>query len=84
MIVVFISHTHRGGNGGGPCPTDDSWYYNKDDSTWTELPRCSTPRVWTAMAPLTQSPGKALMYGGSHTWSGQIISVSQLEIYIPH
>lgn len=72
----------RGGNGGGPCPTDDSWYYNKEDSTWTELPRCATPRVWPAMAPLTLSPGKAVLYGGSTAWSEQVISVSPVTVNI--
>ena len=28
------------------------------------------------MAPLTDYPGKALLYGGSVSWSGQVFAVS--------
>ena len=75
MDVFFSLIQSRGGTGGGPCPSDDSWYFDNDKDTWTELPRCATPRVWSAMAPLTNSPGKALLYGGSTSWSEQVITV---------
>lgn len=65
----------RRGNGGGPCPADDGWVFDNSNKQWTELPRCATPRVWGAMAPLSNDSGKAVLYGGL-VLRRQVISVS--------
>lgn len=76
--LLIIKLWSRTGTGGGPCPAEDGWFFNNSVGVqqWTELPRCATPRVWSAMAPLSNDPGKAVLYGGSDVFGGQVISVS--------
>ena len=68
----------RGGTGGGPCPTDDTWFFNDATRSWRELPRCITPRTWGGMAALTNSPGLAVLYGGNDVFSRQLLHVRML------
>jgi hypothetical protein len=63
--IILFGGCMRGGNGGGPCPAEDSWVFENDSGKWTELERCATPRIWSAMAPLSNNSGKAVLYGGS-------------------
>ena len=76
IMCHFLSIFFRGGSGGGPCPTNDAWSFDSTTGRWTQIPSCPTPRVWSAMAPLTNRPGMAVLYGGSEKFSPQLISVS--------
>lgn len=73
---LSLSPIIRGGTGGGPCPTDDTWLFNGSMRAWQELPRCITPRVWGKMAALSEST--AVLYGGNDMFSKQILYVSDL------
>jgi hypothetical protein len=74
-VMVIYGGCMRGGSGGGPCPTNDAWSFDSTTGRWTQIPSCPTPRVWSAMAPLTNRPGMAVLYGGSEKFSPQLISV---------
>lgn len=76
-LCVHVYILCRGGNGGGPCPAEDGWVFDNREKKWTELPRCATPRIWSAMAPLSNETGKAVLYGGSDTWTDQVIAVRE-------
>jgi len=43
--LVFHGGCLWGGNGGGPCPAEDSWVLDGNSKEWTRLPRCVTPRL---------------------------------------
>ena len=75
-LSLSLHLTLRGGTGGGPCPTDDTWYFNDDSNKWEDLNRCITPRTWGGMAPLSNNSGKALLYGGNDRFSKQLLYVS--------
>ena len=59
----------RSGQGtGGPCPSDDSWIYNKASNEWSELNRCSSPKISPAMARLPSrntSVVRVVLWGGN-------------------
>lgn len=78
MHTMLLSASYcRGGTGGGPCPTDDTWFFNDTTNSWVELNRCITPRVWSKMAPLTNNPGKIVLYAGNAMWAKQVVLVSR-------
>ena len=64
-----------GGTGGGPCPSEDAWLFDEKTQLWTSLATCPSPRGSAAMAPLTSSADRAILIGGSESYS-QVISVS--------
>ena len=77
-VLVYMSLLYRanGGSGGGPCPSEDAWTYEATSGDWIQLDNCPTPRVWSQMAPLTNRPGAAVLYGGSEKEYPSLISVS--------
>ena len=77
-IHPSFSSLLRGGTGGGPCPSDDTWFFNDTTHLWRELPRCITPRTWGGMAALTNNPGLAALYGGNDVFSRQLLDVRML------
>ena len=82
--LLVVSVFSRQGYGGGPCPNDDVWYLDVTNNRWRDLPRCATPRVWSQMVPLSNDPGKAILYGGSTTVFGpQVFAVSSHINFIP-
>ncbi|CAB3990129.1 ferric-chelate reductase 1 [Paramuricea clavata] len=53
---------------GGPCPSDDSWTYDKASNEWSELNRCSSPKISPAMARLPSgntSIHRVVLWGGN-------------------
>ena len=75
-----MMQTHRGGRAGGPCPTDDTWFFNENGSSWEELNRCITPRAFGGMAAISNNAGKAVLYGGNDQFSKQLLHVSKMSL----
>lgn len=51
-ILVLFGGCLTGQGTGGPCPSDDSWTFDKSTNEWSELNRCSAPKTSSAMARL--------------------------------
>ena len=82
-MSYFISFlVHFSGQGtGGPCPSDDSWTFDKSSKEWTELNRCATPKVSSAMAllPLGNSTEEKVVLWGGNTDERTVLVVSTTQ-----
>ena len=57
-----------GQGAGGPCPSDDSWLYDFYSNEWSELNRCSSPKIASAMARLPRGDTtveRVVLWGGN-------------------
>ncbi|KAK3711397.1 hypothetical protein QZH41_013506, partial [Actinostola sp. cb2023] len=77
--LVMYGGCLGGGSTGGPCPSEDGWKYDGDTNTWTKLPQCATPRIYSAMATLPSNDPKvrrAVLYGGKEK-TDSVLSTSE-------
>ncbi|XP_033751539.1 uncharacterized protein LOC117335568 isoform X2 [Pecten maximus] len=77
---VMFGGCMSGGLTGGPCPSGDTWIYNSQTDSWTQIDGCPSPRVYSTMAMVPSSGGKRrlVLYGGKEELR-QVLSTTVSE-----
>lgn len=78
--LVIFGGCLTGGRTGGPCPSGDSWLYDRRRRYWRKLESCPAPRLHASMAALPEVTGlrRVLLYGGIED-SSQVLRLGTIE-----